>query len=48
MLPDQAILDIESGKHSPSLKTLALYCLRLGTTVEAVVLAATRPDSPPN
>jgi DNA-binding XRE family transcriptional regulator len=41
-LSDQTIANIESGKHSPSIITVALYCQRLGTTLEEVVDAAVR------
>jgi len=44
-LNKQTILNIERGTHSPSVRTLAVLCLRLGTTVEAVVVAASRRDT---
>ena len=41
-LSAQTIRNIETGRHSPSLKTLALIAQRLGTTAEEIVLAAVR------
>ena len=41
-LTAQTISNIESGKHSPSLRTLCLYCRQLHTTVEVVILAVGR------
>jgi DNA-binding XRE family transcriptional regulator len=45
-LSDQTILNIESGKHSPSLRMTAFYCQRLGTTLEAVFKAAFDEEPP--
>ena len=39
-LTAQTIRNIEKGTHSPSIITLGLLCVRLGTTVKAVVDAA--------
>ena len=41
-LSAQTIRNIESGEHSPSLKTLALLSERLGTTADAVIVAAVK------
>lgn len=38
LLSDQSILNIESGLINPGLKTVALYCQRLGTTLQAVMM----------
>ena len=43
-LTAETIQNIEKGKHSPSLKTLALLCQRLETTVDVVIVAAVRRD----
>ncbi len=39
-LTDQTIINIENGKHSPSLTTLALYCQQLSASVEKVIITA--------
>ena len=44
ILNNQTIANIASGTHSPSLRTLALLCERLGITVEALVIAASRRE----
>lgn len=38
LLSDQSILNIESGLINPGLRTVALYCQRLGTTLQAVIV----------
>ncbi len=38
LLSDQTILNIESGLLNPGLKTVALYCQRLGTTLREVMM----------
>ena len=39
---DQTLLNIESGKHSPTLRTFVSVCERLGIPFEEVVFAAIR------
>lgn len=44
---DQTILNMEQGNNSPTVTTLALVCVRLGTTLTELVTAAeARPRSP--
>jgi DNA-binding XRE family transcriptional regulator len=42
LIAKQTIVSIERGTHSPTVRTLAVLCQRLGTTVEAVIVAASR------
>jgi DNA-binding XRE family transcriptional regulator len=44
LIAKQTIVSIERGTHSPTVRTLAVLCQRLGTTVEAVIVAASRRD----